>query len=231
MWVRRLLTRGSARSVHRLLGPPAGALLVVLAGTGFMLNHPAWLGAPRERTLAVAVDPTDSQHVLRGTASGLFESFDAGAVWEEVEPLLPLEHVVDIDFSPDGTREVMVVSRDLGVFRSADGGSVWEPVDIGFVPIVEGVQLEQIALGSNGEIYLSTSSGLRSRGANEPSWRLLGRSSGGSRDLHAVVRQIHTGHFFGPSFVHAADAAAIGTAVLVVTGALIWRRRSRRSGS
>jgi hypothetical protein len=226
--VRRLLRRGSARSAHGLLGPLVGALLLVVAGTGLVLNHPVWLGVPRERTLAVAVDPADSRHVLRGTESGLFESFDGGVAWEEVETLLPLEHVVDIDFSPARRGEVLAVSRDLGVFRSADGGSVWEPVDIGFVPIVEGIRLERIALGSKGEIYLSTSGGLRSRDTNESSWRSLEAPTGRFRDFHAVVLRIHTGRILGPRFSLGADAAALGSVVLVVTGAMIWRRRAGR---
>jgi photosystem II stability/assembly factor-like uncharacterized protein len=222
-------SRRFARKLHRLVGVAVSLFLLSLAVTGFLLNHPAWLGAPAERTLSLAADPTDPDRLFRGTRSCLFVSNDGGVTWDEVNMMIPLEHVVDVAFEPGAPATVYAVGRDQGVIRSTDGGYVWESVPIGFVPAAEGVHLERIAVGTGADIRLWTSSGLRASDDGGQTWVGVGETTAEVGDLRTLVHQVHTGYIFGRGMVFAHDVAAVGTVGLIVTGLVIWRRRNGRA--
>ena len=147
------------RLLHQWVGLASSAVLVVLAISGFFLIHPGLLGGPMESTLALAVNPNDADHMLRGTLSGLYRSVDGGANWEEVPMLFHAEKVTDIVYAPDDADRVYVVMEDLGLIVSRDGGVVWESVQLGFVPVAEGVRLGRLTAGRGGRIVLATSGG------------------------------------------------------------------------
>jgi len=212
-----------------VVGLIVAVFLLSLSITGLLLNHPTLLGAASERTLSLAADPTHPDRLFRGTRSGLLVSNDGGGSWDEVTMMIPLERVVDIAFLPGAPATVYAVGRDQGVIRSTDGGVVWESVPIGFVPAVEGVALERIALGAGDDIRLWTSSGLRVSHDGGESWMRVGETTAGVRDLRTFVHQVHTGYIFGRGLVFAHDVTAVGTVGLIVTGLVIWRRRNGRA--
>ncbi|MGA1197428.1 MAG: hypothetical protein ACO36I_13125, partial [Candidatus Latescibacterota bacterium] len=119
------------RKLHRYIGVGTLIFVVLLALSGFLLNHPSLLGAPSEPTLSFAVDPLDPQHLYRGTRSGLYASDDGGQSWYEVPMLFAAERAVDITFAPDNPDHIYVALEDLGLIRSTDGGIVWEQIPLG----------------------------------------------------------------------------------------------------
>lgn len=215
-----------SRKFHRQVGAAIAVIVVSLSVTGFLLNHPGLLGAPVERTLSMAMNPADSDHLLRGTRSFLYASFDAGSTWEEVTMLFPAEKAVDIVYAPGSVGVVYVVLQDLGLIRSYDGGFVWERVPIGFVPVVEGIRLDKIAVTADERLSLWTSQGLFLSADKGKSWRRIGVSSEETTDWYTLVHQLHTGYFFGAWFVYVHDFAAWGLVGLVISGLILWRKRN-----
>ncbi len=218
-----------SRKLHRRVGVAVAAIVVSLSVTGFLLNHPGLLGAPVERTLSLAVNPTDPEHLMRGTRSSLYASFDRGSTWAEVPMLFPAEKAVDITYAPDNSGTVYVVLQDMGLIRSYDGGFVWEPVSIGFVPIAEGIRLDRIAVTANERLSLWTSHGLFLSEDKGKSWQRIGEWAEEGVDWYTLVHQLHTGYFFGAWFVYVHDFAAWGLVGLVISGLLIWRKRNAKS--
>ena len=217
------------RKLHRQVSIAVAAVVVSLSVTGFLLNHPGWLGAPSERTLSLAANPLDPDRLLRGTRSSLYASYDGGRTWDEVPMLFPAEKVVDIAYASGETNAVYVVLQDLGLIRSYDGGGVWERVPIGFVPIAEGVRLDRIAVTPDECLSLWTSQGLFLSDDRGRSWRRIGELRNEPYDWHTLVHQVHTGYFFGAWFVYVHDAAAWGLVSLVISGLLIWRKRNDKA--
>lgn len=218
-----------SRKLHRQVGIAISVVVISLAVTGFLLNHPGLLGAPVERTLSLAVNPTDPDHLLRGTRRTLYASHDAGHTWAEVPMLFPAEKVVDITYGSGQSTSVYVVLQDDGLIRSRDGGFVWERVPIGFVPVVEGIRLDKIAVSADERLSLWTSNGLFLSEDKGTSWRSVGESSSEAYDWYALVHQLHTGYYFGSWFVYVHDFAAWGLVGLVLSGIIIWRKRNSKS--
>lgn len=212
------------RKLHRYFGVGTLVFLVMLALSGFLLNHPSLLGAPSERTLSFAVDPLDTQHLYRGTRSGLYASDDGGQSWYEVPMLFAAERAVDITFAPDNPDHIYVALEDLGLIRSTDGGIVWEQIPLGFVPLSKGVRLQRIGIGANKSLYLWTSGGLISSRDGGTTWASVGTPFQPGNDLYTLIHQIHTGYFFADWFVYLYDIAAWGLIILSFSGIIIWWR-------
>jgi photosystem II stability/assembly factor-like uncharacterized protein len=94
---------------------------------------------------AVAVDPSNSLHVLAGTGeydnfyigtyygNGVLRSDDGGETWTEVgASTFPRAEISRIAFDPtDPTGQRVLLSSSIGVFKSDDGGSNWTPLRAG----------------------------------------------------------------------------------------------------
>ncbi|MBT4139150.1 MAG: hypothetical protein HOE48_14620 [Candidatus Latescibacteria bacterium] len=212
------------RKGHRYVGIGTLVFLVMLALSGFLLNHPSLLGAPSERTLSFAVDPLDAQHLYRGTRSGLYTSDDGGLSWYEVPMLFAAERAVDITFAPDNPEHIYVALENLGLIRSTDGGIVWEQVPIGFMPLAEGVRLQRIGIGIRGYLHLWTSGGLISSPDSGTTWASVGTPIQPGNDCYTLIHQIHTGYYFANWFVYFYDIAAWGLIMLSFSGIFIWWR-------
>lgn len=215
-----------SRSLHRHLGVAVALIVLSLSVTGVLLNHPSLLGAPAERTLSLAVDPLDENHLFRGTRSSLYASEDGGLTWDEVPMLFPAEKAVHIAYASGSSDILYVVLQDLGLIRSYDGGIVWERVPIGFVPVVEGIRLDRIAVTADERLTLFTSHGLFLSENQGKSWRRVGPKVDEGIDWYRLVHQLHTGYIFGPWFVYVHDFGAIGLIALTITGLIIWRKRN-----
>ena len=228
--------RGPFGRLHRYLGGLGAGLVLLLAATGVLLNHPELLGVPSERTLSFGADPVDPKHLLRGTRSGLYRSVDGGNAWSEVPMLFPAEKAVDIAFMPERPEVIYVVLQDLGLIRSADGGIVWEDLPLGFSPLAEGIRLERLGVSADGKLALWTSAGLFAGDETGEAWLRVGDRPAQGLDYYTIVHQIHTGYFFSHWFYYLYDATSAVLLVLVITGVLIWwpgirRRRPKPSVS
>ncbi len=127
------MTRGQKRSLmrrtHRWLGWVASLLVLVVALSGIALQHPHWLGPVANKPLSLAIDPTDSQRLLRGTHWGVEVSRDGGLYWREVAMLAPPTDVRRILFVPGvpGENPVYALGTE-SLVTSADGGRVWREI-------------------------------------------------------------------------------------------------------
>src|SRR6516162_746081 len=82
-------------------------------------NGATWMPANRGQflsgALALAISPTDPNHLLLGTESGLLRSRNGGRDWTIEAPSIVLGSVFAAAFSADGRRAL--ISTGLGVFR------------------------------------------------------------------------------------------------------------------
>ncbi len=218
--------RLAIKGAHSWLGLASGAFITVLLVTGVMLNHPLrWIaGSDRER-LSLAADPSNKERLYRGTRSALERSEDGGRNWDEVPMLLPAEEVVSIVFSPRDARHIYVLQRWMGVLESTDGGVVWGNVPLDFDPQAADVELKALSVSSAGDLYLETSAGLLNRSIGGD-WRPVDFDLK-RRNWSRVVRGLHTGHFFGPWFVKVYDATSAVLLILIISGVVLWRIKSR----
>lgn len=222
----------TGRQAHRWVGLAASLLLVVLAVSGVLLTHPAWLGAPAERTLSLAAHPGDAAVILRGTTSGLWRSVDGGASWQEAAMLLPLADVVAIAFAPDDTATVYAAGRDQGLVRSRDGGWIWEPAGLAGLP--SRLRYEELAAGPHGRVHLWTDRGAFVSADGGETWTAAAPAAVAAGDRRAWLHDLHTGRLFGRAHLLANDLAAIALVLLVATGWVLWwlgRRRGRELAS
>ena len=216
------------RKIHRYTGLVALIFLIVLALSGLLLHHPFLLGASPEQTLSLAVDPQNARHLFKGTPSGLFASDDGGQSWSEVPMLFAAEKAIDIAYAPDNSNHIYVALEDMGLIRSTDGGIIWEEVPLGFVPLAEGVRLQQLTVGPAGTIHLWTSGGHMASTNSGQTWTPIGQSRLPGRDFYTLIHQIHTGYFFTSWFYYLYDIAAIGLVFLAISGLYIWLRAGKK---
>ena len=103
--------------------------------------------------LAIAVDPTDPNHLLLGTDAGLLTSHNGGLDWQAAAGL-PGAAVLAVAFDDAGRRQL--AATDAGVFTSEDG-SLWRAAG---VPS-GGVPARALVVGRRpGQVYLIGSHGL-----------------------------------------------------------------------
>ena len=127
-----------AASALHLSGPPTGS------GPQWRSLGPATIpggqtyGSARinvsGRVAAIAVDPSNSNHILCGAANGgVWESQDAGASWVPRTDFAPTTAVGAIAFDPGNPAVVLCGTGEgnwwsylgAGVLRSTDGGASW----------------------------------------------------------------------------------------------------------
>lgn len=122
----------------------------------------------------VATNPTDADHVLVATGSGLYQSFDGATTWERT-PDLDGYYLHTVHFAGDDSESIYVYADRDGdpLYRSADGGELWQAVGDGFgLPAARPADVLRshpqdrerlIYVGDTGEgtseIFLSTNAG------------------------------------------------------------------------
>jgi len=124
--------------LHKYAGLGGGLILVLLALTGFFLDHenfdflwevtvpdrwvPPSMRAKKPRALeAYRVHPADPRRVLAGTRRGLYRSEDGGGRFERVLP----RQVLALAATPDWSWVLAATTR--GLWSSEDGGRHWHP--------------------------------------------------------------------------------------------------------
>ena len=134
---------------------PAGTNIDALTTT--LYNTPWWVqyhmtppeqaaigykgGEASQMVYALAVSPTNPQHLLLGTdTSGIWKSEDGGAEWKVSDNGFGLMGTVDIAFDPDNDNIAYVAaspnsasnptmeSNLAGIWKSVDGGASWNQV-------------------------------------------------------------------------------------------------------
>jgi photosystem II stability/assembly factor-like uncharacterized protein len=199
---------------------PAGALLFVLScvvSVADAHDASAWGGLFRSRdhgatwslvtqagfvgsALALAVSPTDPNHLLLGTDSGLLRSHNGGRDWNLEAPTELVGGVSAAAFDADGER--VLVSTGVGVFRTDEGRS-WRKTR---AP-VDAIPVRAIVRGSvPGRVYLA-------------GWRGLSQSD----DWGASWVRTKSGLPKGPATAVAVAAGSPET-VYAVIGGTIWMR-------
>jgi photosystem II stability/assembly factor-like uncharacterized protein len=125
---------------------------------------PANRGQFLSGALALAISPTDPNHVLLGTESGLFRSRNGGRDWTIEAPSVVRGAVFAAAFSADGRRAL--ISTGLGVFRGG-GDNNWRPV-----PGPQGAAPARaiVSGGKAGTFYLAGWTGLYRSGDFGASW-------------------------------------------------------------
>jgi len=94
------------------------------AGTSWRAVGGDFLG-----TAALAVDPSDSSHILAGTWTGIFVSGDAGQTWSITSP----ERTFALAVDPVRPEIVYAGTATAGVQRSLDHGLHWTPLNSGLM--------------------------------------------------------------------------------------------------
>jgi photosystem II stability/assembly factor-like uncharacterized protein len=114
-------------------------------------------GAFLSGAVALAINPTDHNHLLLGTESGLFASRNGGRDWDVEAPSLILGSVLALSFSKEGQRAL--ASTSAGLFSyDADHGWRSARAPWGALPgrtIVCGNQSGRFYLAGNSGLYRS----------------------------------------------------------------------------
>jgi photosystem II stability/assembly factor-like uncharacterized protein len=112
-----------------------------------------WVSANRagfvSGAIALAISPTDVNHLLLGTESGLLRSRNGGRDWTIEAPTVMFGPVFALDFAADGQRAL--ASTGLGIFRDEPENG-WRPV-----PAPRGAAPARAILrsGDAGRVYLA----------------------------------------------------------------------------
>lgn len=210
--------------LHTWTGLLAVPLITVAILTGVLLNHAGdWFPFLKEHNITLALDPFQSDHLLRGGADGLYLSVDSGQRWEAIATMYPLEDVVSVAFAPDEKGTVYTLMRRGGLIKSVDGGQIWERVALPIDPFTQGGELKRVMVGNAGAIYIDTSYGVIRSNDGGGSW-LATSYDVERRGLPLLLRSFHTGRFYGRMSLWLFDLSVLGMLIVIYTGILIWRR-------
>jgi hypothetical protein len=134
------------------------------------------------RILDIAFDPTNTDIVYAGAASGgLWKSVDAGASWSSSTDLLPVLEVGAVAVLPSNPQIVLLGSGEgngagawgLGMLRSTDGGATWEETSLSY-EITDGHGFNAIAVNPiTGVILAAARDGLWRSVDDGQNWSLI----------------------------------------------------------
>lgn len=186
------------------------------------------------RIAAIAIDPSDSNHILAGAAGGgIWESRDRGATWAPRTDSQPTLTTGAVAFDPARTTTVYAgtgegnfySSLGAGVLRSTDGGATWSVlasapfVGQGFFDLLvgQGNTANVLLAATTRGLYQSTDGGgtWSQRRAAE-TWSLSGASGGGA------MAEILAG--CGDGIYRSTDGGTTWTVVNLPGGPPAWSR-------
>lgn len=221
--------KSGLRMSHRWVGLVAALLLLVTAITGFLLQHPGWLGPPANPVLTMAADPATPGRLLRGNHWGVEQSNDGGKTWAEVPMLAPPTDVVRILFSHDDPRTVHALGRDALVV-STDGGRVWSEIYLEDADLEPGTDYLDLTVGSSGELSLLTDDGLLTSSDGGASWdRIYVSTESQQTSIYSFMHDLHTGHLLGAAGRRVVEFGALALVFITITGVVLFRRGGKLS--
>jgi photosystem II stability/assembly factor-like uncharacterized protein len=112
---------------------------------------------------AIAISPTDSNHLLYGTDTRLLKSHNGGRDWHDQASQLIAGPVFSVAFDRDGRGGY--AANTNGLFRS-DDGVVWRALE---VPLTA-MPIAQIVVGHS-NVYIAGNDGIYVGSANGQDWR------------------------------------------------------------
>lgn len=143
------------------------------------------------RATPIAIDPSNHNRILLGTASGgLWESLNAGVSWEPVDDQLPSLAVGAILFDSSDPNIIYIGTGEgnfssdavfgVGVLQSTDGGSTWNIFGSGLDwAIGDGKCVEKLVQNpNNGTIIAATTAGVYRMSAGVWTQTLAGTATG-----------------------------------------------------
>jgi len=107
---------------------------------------------------AVAVDPSDSQHLLISIdRDGIYQSTDGGMTWKNSSAGMELNSSVsDIVFAPSDQSVVYASDLLSGVYRSGDSGNTWTKINSG----LRSRSISDLVISTNGNhLYAGSNEG------------------------------------------------------------------------
>ncbi len=249
------MRRPSLHRLHKWVGLSAAAWLVVLASTGFLLDHRdswRWLWqdgvaltwmphqlahkASSEPFKLYQIDPLNHADHITGGQSGLWWSSDAGQTWQASHFIdrIQAPQVYAALFTVSDSSSEMWLATDIGVWHSEDSGRTVH------VFALAGKRITALTQGEAGNSLLGVADRsevfrLNTRPASLVWARLSPVSQAelpSSITLSRFVRDLHYGRglFTAPLSMLWSDLAAIALLVLPLTGLLFFYlpRRWRR---
>jgi uncharacterized iron-regulated membrane protein len=220
------MTRGQKQSLvrrtHSWLGVIAALVLLVVAGSGILLQHPAWVGEAEDEVLCLAADPVTPARLLRGMAWGVEVSDDGGARWREAPMLAPPSNVARILFGPGAG--VVYAMGAQSLVMSTDGGRIWQELPGPHDERLLSARFVDLTVSSEGTLELLTTAG-QYRRTDNGAWQAVGTPNAPQRGGRRWVHDLHTGHLFGGWGRRVVEGGAWGLVLLTVSG-LVLRRRS-----
>ena len=219
--------KSGLRRSHRWVGAVA-AVFILLAGiSGFLLQHPSWLGPAANPTLAVAADPLVRGRLLRGNHWGVEESTDDGRTWREVNMLAAPTDVVRVIFSPDDPLVVYALGRN-SLVGSRDGGRIWRDIPVNATGLPPDLTYLDLGVAPGGFLYLLTDNGLLAGPDEGRSWEWRGSpDQGPSRDWRRLIHDLHTGQIRGATGRRITEIGALALLFITVTGLVLLRRNGK----
>jgi photosystem II stability/assembly factor-like uncharacterized protein len=149
------------------------------------------------RVSAIAVDPSDCNHILAGAAGGgVWESRDSGASWSARTDFMPTLTTGALAFDPSAPATVYCGTGEgnfyaglgAGLLRSTDGGTTWavhtsDPfVGVGFFDLlVDPADPMHLLAATTGGLFVSTNGGtMWTQALAARAWGLASHPSGGT---------------------------------------------------
>jgi len=109
----------------------------------------------------IEFDPNGAYHIfISSYFQGLFESFDGGTTWNNINNNLPLDPTIavvsGITINPYNPLNIFVASNHRGVFQTRDGGQYWESFNTG-LDTTDGVGDMMFVPGDTTKLFFASS--------------------------------------------------------------------------
>jgi len=126
-----------------------------------------WTNVLSDSIFAVAVDPSNSLHLLTSDFQQfLLQSADGGATWQQAST--PFGIIQSIEFSTSEAGLVLACSPNGGIVRSTDNGSTWSASNTG----LQTTACRKIAFDSASGIIAATPTGIYKSSDGGITWTL-----------------------------------------------------------
>jgi len=181
------------------------------------------------RVASIAVDPSDTRHLLLGSAGGgIWESKDAGANWLPRTDNMPSLAIGAVAFDPSKPKKVYAGTGEgnfyaqlgAGVYGSTDGGTTWTVLasvpflGVGFYDLVVDPKTPSVLyVATTNGFYKSTNSGITwSQKRAGRCWKISVHPDGGTIELLAsfedgLFASTNGGNAFAPVTLPSRPAA------------------------